>query len=175
MTPQYAFVFVYKKNSLATFTPSMKFAENIYDRILLSVVCPTPDTLGYTTSPAFGAAKQWKQLKWRGSTVDAIPGDMPTVDLIGINNAGIETTVMSDLDPSQQDVDISSIDAAQYPYLKLRMRNIDSINLTPYQLRYWRLTYVPVPEGALHQIYSSSSRIHWKQENLLISKLHLKI
>ena len=34
-------------------------------------------------------------------------------------------------------------------YLKLRMRNLDSINLTPYQLRYWRLTYVPIPEGAL--------------------------
>jgi hypothetical protein len=29
-----AFVFVYKKNSLATYTPSIKFAENIYDRIL---------------------------------------------------------------------------------------------------------------------------------------------
>ena len=77
------------------------------------------------------------------------PGDMPTVDLIGINSAGTETTVMSGLDPSQQDIDISSINAAQYPYLKLRMRNLDSINLTPYQLRYWRLTYVPIPEGAL--------------------------
>ena len=144
-----AFVFVYKKNSLATYTPSIKFAENIYDRILLSVVCPTPDTLGYTTSPAFGAAKQWKQLKWRGSSVDALVGDMPTVDIIGINNAGIETTIMSGLNAGQQDVDISTINASQYPYLKLRMRNLDSINLTPYQLRYWRLTYVPVPEGAL--------------------------
>jgi hypothetical protein len=48
----------------------------------MSVACPTPDTLGYTTSPAFGVAKQWKQLKWRGSTVDAIAGDMPTVDLM---------------------------------------------------------------------------------------------
>jgi hypothetical protein len=144
-----AFAIVYKKNSLATFTPSIKFAENIYDRILMSVACPTPDTVGYITSPAFGVAKQWKQLKWRGSTIDAIAGDMPTVDLIGINSAGIETTVMSGLDPSQQDVDISSINAAQYPYLKLRMRNLDSINLTPYQLRYWRLTYVPIPEGAL--------------------------
>jgi len=144
-----AFVFVYKKNSFATYTPSIKFAENIYDRILLSVACPTPDTLGYITSPAFGVAKQWKQLKWRGSTIDAIAGDMPTVDIIGITSAGIETTVMSGLDPSQQDVDISSINATQYPYLKLRMRNLDSINLTPYQLRYWRLTYVPIPEGAL--------------------------
>ena len=144
-----AFVFVYKKNSLATYTPSIKFSENIYDRILLSVVCPTPDTLGYTVSPAFGVAKQWKQLKWRGSTVDATAGDMPTVDIIGVTNAGIETTVMSDLNPTQQDIDISSINATQYPYLKLRMRNLDSINLTPYQLRYWRLTYVPIPEGAV--------------------------
>ena len=144
-----AFVIVYKKNSLATYTPSIKFSENIYDRILLSVVCPTPDTLGYTTSPAFGVAKQWKQLKWRGSTVDAVAGDMPTVDIIGVNSSGLETTVMSGIDASQQDVDISSINATQYPYLKLRMRNLDSINLTPYQLRYWRLTYVPIPEGAV--------------------------
>ncbi|HKC37622.1 MAG TPA: C25 family cysteine peptidase, partial [Chitinophagaceae bacterium] len=143
------FAIVYKKNSLATYTPSIKFSENIYDRILLSVSCPTPDTLGYTTSPAFGAAKQWKQLKWRGSTVDATAGDIPTVDIIGINNAGVETTVMTGLTAGQQDVDISSINASQYPYLKLQLRNLDSINLTPYQLRYWRLTYVPVPEGAI--------------------------
>jgi hypothetical protein len=144
-----AFVFIYKKDDLATYTPSIKFSENIYDRILLSATCPTPDTLGYTTSPVFGVAKQWKQLKWRGSTVDATAGDLPTVDLIGIDNTGTETTVMSKLDPSQQDVDISSISAAQYPYLKLRIRNLDSVHLTPYQLRYWRLTYVPIPEGAL--------------------------
>ena len=56
---------------------------------------------------------------------------------------------MSGLNTGQQDVDISAINAGQYPFLKLRMRNLDSINLTPYQLRYWRLTYVPVPEGAL--------------------------
>ncbi|HEU5166043.1 MAG TPA: C25 family cysteine peptidase, partial [Chitinophagaceae bacterium] len=144
-----AFAIVYKKNNQATFTPSIKFTENIYDRILLSVGCPTPDTLGYTTSPMFGAAKQWKQLKWRGSTVDAIAGDMPMVDIIGINSAGVETLVMTGLNTGQQDVDISTINATQYPYLKLRIRNLDSINLTPYQLRYWRLTYVPIPEGAV--------------------------
>src|SRR4029078_2646232 len=87
--------------------------------------------------------------KWRGSTVDVSAGDQPTIDIIGIDNARIETTIMSGLNTSQQDVDISMINAAQYPFLKLRMRNLDSINLTPYQLRYWRLTYVPVPEGAL--------------------------
>ena len=143
-----AFAFVYKKNT-PQYAPSFKFSENIYDRILMSVVCPTPDSLGYTTSPVLGAAKAWKQFQWRGSTIDAGPGDLPTVDLIGVNNAGNETTVMSNLDLSQQNVDISSISATQYPYLKLRIRNIDSINLTAYQLRYWRLTYVPIPEGAI--------------------------
>ncbi len=29
------------------------------------------------------------------------------------------------------------------------MRNADSINLTPYQLRWWKILYDPVPEGAL--------------------------
>ena len=143
-----AFALVYKKNS-SDYTPSIKFSENIYDRLLLSVVCPTPDSLGYTTSPVFGAAKQWKQFKWRGSTVDPGPGDAPTIDLVGVNPDGLETTVMSNLDLSQQDIDISSISAVQYPYLKLRIRNLDSVNLTAYQLRYWRLTYVPVPEGAI--------------------------
>lgn len=143
------FVFVYKKNNQATYTPSIKFSENIYDRVLLSVTCPTPDTLGYTTSPIFGPAEQWKQLKWRGSTPDASAGDNPTIDLIGIDNSGDEATIMGNIGLAQQDVDISSINATQYPYLKLRIRNLDSVNLTPYQLRYWRLTYVPVPEGAV--------------------------
>jgi hypothetical protein len=144
-----AWAFIYKKNKLATYTPSIKFSENIYDRILLSVFCPTPDSLGYTTSPILGAAKKWKQLKWRGSTDDAGPGDMPSIDLIGVTSAGDEATVMSNIDWNQQDVDISSINATQYPYLKIKLRNIDSLNLTAYQLRYWRLTYDPIPEGAL--------------------------
>ena len=47
------------------------------------------------------------------------PATMPTVDLIGIDNAGVETTVMSGLNTGQQDVDISTINAAQYPLFKI--------------------------------------------------------
>jgi hypothetical protein len=143
------FVFVYKKNALATYTPTIEFSQNIYDRLLVSVACPTPDTVGYTTSPVFGPAKKWKQLFWRGSGVDAAPNDAPRISLIGIDASGTEATVLDNLDLSQQDVDISAINAAQYPYVRLRIRNLDSITLTPYQLRYWRLLYEPVPEGAI--------------------------
>lgn len=141
------FIFVYKKNSQNTFAPKIAFSEGIYDRLLLDVDCPVKDTLGYITSPAVGRAKQWKQLKWQGNTADISSGDDPTVDIIGVNETGAETYLFSGL--RQQEYDLSMISAAQYPYLKLRMRNVDSVHITPYQLRYWRLTYVPVPEGAL--------------------------
>lgn len=144
-----AFIFVFKKNSQAAFPSQMEFTNTIYDRILMSVDCPTPDTLGYITSPVFGAAKQWKELIWRGSSDEVNSDDMPSVDIIGIDNAGAETNLVSGLALHQQNYDISTIDAVQYPFLKLKMRNMDSVHLTPYQLRYWRITYVPVPEGAI--------------------------
>ena len=143
------FIFVYKKNGQAVFTPQAEFTSTIYDRLLMSVDCPTPDTLGYITSPVFGAAKQWKQLIWRGSSEEANSNDIPTVDIIGVNNAGVETKLIGGLTLNQQNYDISAINAAQYPFLKVKMRNMDSVHLSPYQLRYWRITYVPIPEGAI--------------------------
>ena len=141
--------FVYKKNNQDAFTPQAEFTNTIYDRILMSVDCPTPDTLGYITSPAFGAAKQWKQLIWRGSSDEVNSDDVPTVDIIGVDNAGGETKLINGLTLSQENYDISSINAVQYPFLKIKMRNMDSVHLSPYQLRYWRITYVPIPEGAI--------------------------
>ncbi len=35
------------------------------------------------------------------------------------------------------------------PYIQLKLLTADSIHATPYQLNYWRLNYLPVPEGAL--------------------------
>jgi hypothetical protein len=81
--------------------------------------------------------------------VDSGIGDNPTVDLLGIKTDGTIDTLRSGVNLSQQTIDISSINAVTYPYLKMQMRNIDTINYTPYQLKYWGLTYDPVPEGAV--------------------------
>lgn len=139
--------FVYKKNDPA-FTPKWLVGEGMFDNPTLSVDCPASDTLGFVTSPVFGPAKAWKQLKWRGSS-DANPGDVATVDVIGIKNDGTENTLFANLTTSQQNFDISSINASVYPNVKLKMSTLDNVNFTPYQLRYWRVTYVPVPEGAI--------------------------
>jgi hypothetical protein len=143
------FGFVYKKNRQSSFTPVSLFSDGIYDKLLFSVDCPTPDTLGYITSPVFGPAKQWKDLKWRGAATDMTAGDNPTVDIIGVDGSGMETTLLSGLNLGQQDFNLSFINPVTHPFVKLRMRNVDSINQTAYQLRYWRITYTPVPEGAL--------------------------
>ncbi|HXB91712.1 MAG TPA: FlgD immunoglobulin-like domain containing protein, partial [Puia sp.] len=50
---------------------------------------------------------------------------------------------------ASQDVDISSISAARYPWLQLQLTTSDTLKGTPYQLKYWRVSYDPVPEGAL--------------------------
>ena len=140
------FAFVYKKND-PSFTPQWIVGQGMTDNPTLSVDCPTIDTVGFVTSPLFGPARQWKQLKWRGS--GDVTGDKATVDVIGVMPDGTEDVLFNGITTAQQNFDVSSASATAYPYMKLRMRTADSINFTPYQLRYWRLTYTPVPEGVI--------------------------
>jgi hypothetical protein len=144
-----SWIFTYQKNKQLTFQPEFVFSTGIYDRIYIANSnYITPDTIGIVTSPKFGPAKQWKELHWRGSSLET-----PSTDSVNIQIAGIDTlgnfTVINNVGLSNQDVDISVISAAQYPYLQLQMTAKDNVTVTPYQLKYWRLNYVPVPEGAL--------------------------
>jgi hypothetical protein len=47
------------------------------------------------------------------------------------------------------DTSLSWINAQTYPYIKLKMLNIDSVGATPNQLRYWRVNGSYIPEGAV--------------------------
>src|ERR1043165_17300 len=142
-----ALEFIYRKND-NNFTPRSSVSSGAFDIITLNQDLKSPDTVGYITSPLFGPAMAWKQLKWRGS-LDAVPGDSVNLNAIGIQNDGTENILFNGLTRWQQDFDISSINASIYPYVKLQLRTADAVNYTPYQLSYWRLTYVPVPEGAI--------------------------
>ncbi len=139
--------FIYTKNN-PSFTPISKFTNGLFDNILINAIITNTDTLGYIYSPTFGPATSWKQLQWRGSSLDNSNGDIPQIDVFGVNTSGQETKLLTVL-ANNQNVDISGINATNYPYLKLAMKNQDSIHFTPYQLRYWRLTGNMVSEGAL--------------------------
>jgi hypothetical protein len=142
------FAFVYRKGD-PSFTPKWVMTDTRTDNVTLSVDCPTTDSLGYIISPRFGPAKAWKELIWRGNALETTPGDNPILTLVGIQYNGQVDTLATDINLSQQNFDISSVNAAQYPYLQVVMRNQDAVNFTPYQLNYWRFTYEPAPEGAI--------------------------
>lgn len=142
-----AFIFMYQKDNPA-FNPSFVLSKGIYDKIDLTHNFLAPDTLGFITSPKFGPAKNWKQMHWRGSSLEPNSPDNPSIQIIGVDSLGNSTTLFN-VNKAMQDVDISSVNAAKYPFIQLKMRNVDSVKLTPYQLSYWRLNYDPAPEGAL--------------------------
>ena len=142
------FVLIYKKND-PSFTPKWIVTQGTFDNVTLSADCAVPDTIGHITSPLFGPAKSWKTLTWKGRSMDAVPGDNPRIDLIGINNNGNPDTLVRGINLSQQTMDLSSIDAGQYRYMKMYMHNSDPVNNTPYQLSNWTVTYDPAPEGAI--------------------------
>jgi hypothetical protein len=139
--------FIYKKGDLS-FRPVYTITQGVFDNEPISVNCPVPFTSGSVTSPYFGPAKQWKQVHWRGSSLENPTADTAGVQVIGIDTSGNATPIYN-LSLASQDFDISAISATQYPYLQLKLNTSDTVKGTPYQLRYWRINYLPVPEGAL--------------------------
>ncbi|MEP7257458.1 MAG: C25 family cysteine peptidase, partial [Flavitalea sp.] len=87
-----AWIFMYKKNDYS-FLPKYEHTIGIYDRGILSAIAHTPDTVGTITSPIFGPSKQWKEVIWRGTSLESPQTDNPTVDVIGINAQNIETVL----------------------------------------------------------------------------------
>ncbi|MEP7239171.1 MAG: hypothetical protein ABI685_14925, partial [Ferruginibacter sp.] len=142
-----AFNFIYKKQD-ASYTPSFLFSEGIFDKIVLNTLAPTIKSSGTITSPLFGPVRSWSQFHWRGSREETGAGDSVSFNIIGVTNAGVETNLFT-VDSSTKDFDISTINATQYPYLKLKMFTRDTLQGTPYQLRYWRVNGAYVPEGAV--------------------------
>jgi len=143
-----AFAFIYKKNNPG-FPAKFNFSEGVYDAMTLSYAFNAPHPEGEIKSPVFGPAKAWKELHWRGKTIDPTFKDMVGLSVYGIDNVGQEVKLKNNLDFTSQDYDISSISATDYPYLRLGLNVVDSSYFTPYQLKYWMLTYDPVPEGAM--------------------------
>jgi hypothetical protein len=142
------FIFVYKKNDTYNFTPTFQFTFDTKQLTTLSAACITPDTIGYISSPVFGPAKKWHEVNWQGVSQEDPSPDNPSVEIVGITDNNVEAVLFT-LDKDTHTFDVSNVVATQYPYMKLRMRNIDSVRLTPYQLKSWRIHYDPVPEGSM--------------------------
>ena len=141
--------FIYRKNN-TSFPPVSKLSNGLSDRITINASIYLPSSAGTITSPAFGPARAWKQVQWRGSSLETPSRDVYSVNVIGITATGHEDTLYTLL-PSQQDFSLAGVNPLQYPNLRLSMndQDLNTTAPTPYQLRYWRILYDPVPEGAI--------------------------
>jgi hypothetical protein len=101
---------------------------------------------GTIESPWFGPALAWNRLKWNGTDVNPF-SDQVSIQVYGKDYLGNEA-LLGTVQPAQ-DTSLTYINARQYPYLRLKMNNKDSVNGTPNQLRYWRLLGDLPPEGAV--------------------------
>lgn len=142
-----AWNFLYKKGD-PSFPSAQVMAPNITAKAVLNVNLLVFDGIGSITTPAFGPAKQWNELRYNITSIEAISTDNTKIELIGINSLNNEV-VLGTYTPNTLVQNISSINATQYPYLKVRLTNVDTINSTPGQLDFIRLNYIPVPEGAM--------------------------
>ena len=78
-----------------------------------------------TVSNIVGPAKEWNEFYWSFSSIPS--NSSLTFDVIGINTAGIQTLLFSNIQTNKF-VELSSVDARQYPTLNLLAKlNIDTI------------------------------------------------
>jgi len=99
---------------------------------------------GSLRSTLVGPAEQWGTLTAR--IAEATANDSLSFEVIGVSLSGQETMLKELTDGTHN---ISDIDAADYPNLRLVYHILDSIDLTAVQLRKWLVTYTPTAEGML--------------------------
>jgi hypothetical protein len=101
-------------------------------------------TSGEMTSTIIGPASSWNDLVFK--TSEATGTDEVAVDVIGIKLNGEEDLLLSNL---LQATDLTGINAGEYPWMKIRYKAKDDVDLTAVQLNKWFVFYEPVAEGLL--------------------------
>ncbi|MBL6448006.1 transporter [Fulvivirga sp. 29W222] len=102
---------------------------------------------GMMYSTLIGPATQWQSLLSNVAISETPQTDVYGIDVYGVSAAGDEQLIRNN--ETAKEVDISTIDAGQYPFLRLKYNIEDDVNLTPGQLRKWQVLYSGVPEGIL--------------------------
>ncbi len=102
---------------------------------------------GEMTSTIIGPATDWQSVINEIRVSETPVTDIVSVDVIGIDIDGNEVELLSN--QTSKIIDISVVDASQYPYLRLRYNTSDPDNLTSAELKKWQVIYTGVPEGII--------------------------
>lgn len=134
---------------------------------------------GSFISPKIGPAVEWKSVHWRWQTSEGAIGagtDKDSLDIIGVSTTGVETvlyrTGIGD-NFLTSNGGIGTIDAAVYPYLRLRLSTKDDSLRTPTQLYYWRVLYKKPPEAAINP--AAVAQLNYTPNVVQGANFHLEI
>lgn len=102
-------------------------------------------------SPILGPSTRWDSLSWRMTPLESLPSkDSTVLNVFGVDASGNETLLISNLPTDSGDIRITNtIDAVQYPYLKLQAHLTDDSLFSAPQLARWQVIYADIPEAAL--------------------------
>jgi hypothetical protein len=102
-------------------------------------------------SSIVGPATRWDSLSWRMNPLEfPTSKDSSVLNVYGIDTTGNEVLLINSLPTDSGDIRITNtIDAAQFPYLKLNAFLSDDSLFTAPQLDRWHVIYAGVPEAAL--------------------------
>lgn len=103
---------------------------------------------GNMVTEAIGPAKSYGRLKLSMRDEDPTVRGRWWLDVIGSSAQGKDTLLIAGI--TLTDVDLSSINAQVFPYLKLRMNFQDSTYRTPHQINFWQVSFEPGPELTVH-------------------------
>ncbi len=96
------------------------------------------------TTDLIGPAADWREL---ACLLASEVNDRFSLQVIGVN-AQMQEQPLFVVNENQSSLPLS-IDARQYPYLKLKLDVEDGVEFTPPQLKYWQVLFSPLPEGVL--------------------------
>ena len=107
---------------------------------------------GNITSEVIGPSLKWTSLHWKQHPLESptTQGDSILLQVIGIDNAGIESTIINEVTTSAYDTTLGFISASQYPFLKLVAVTKDTSLKTPPQMNRWQIYYDEAPEAAMN-------------------------
>lgn len=140
------FVYFFRKNT-PSYIPVQVMGKTPSEELEGNFSVSLKYKTGTIESPAFGPAKNWTALHWKGKSQEAAVGDTVAIQVYGVKNDATKK-LLATVRPAT-DTSLAFVDAATYPYIKLVMQNTDNKFATPNQLQYWRINGDYIPEGAV--------------------------
>lgn len=104
-------------------------------------------TSGSIVTPRIGPASEWKLFFNRVNQRDWFNEDFAHFDVIGVRPNGEEQVILANVQEGL--ADLTGINPALYPFIRLRYSMDDPISTAPSHLDKWQVNFTGVPEGVL--------------------------